>query len=89
MKLETYGLENSQEVGASGGGYAGQHKADDVGHDFEDDDPPRIVGLNACLLRLLRVGQDGFDLLFAEFNFHNVKILRVNGLVLGLSSFPV
>jgi hypothetical protein len=56
MKHETYSLENSQEVGASGGGYA---------------------------------GEDGFDLLLAEFNFHNVKVLRVNGLVLGLSSFPV
>ena len=34
-------------------------------------------------------GQDGFDLLFAEFNFHNARVLRVNGSVLGLSSFPV
>ena len=89
MKHETYGLENSQEVGASGGGYAGEDEADDVGDHFEDDDPPRIVGLNTCLLRLLRVGQDGFDLLFAEFNFHNARVLRVNGLVLGWSSFPV
>jgi len=56
MKHETYGLENSQEVGASGGGYA---------------------------------GEDGFDLLFTEFNFHNARVLRVNGSVLGVSSFPV
>ena len=89
MKLETYGLENSQEVGASGGGYAGQYQTDDVGDHFEDDEPPRIVGLNACLLRLLRVGQDGFDLLFAEFNFHNARVLRVNGSVLGIELFPM
>ena len=77
MKLETYGLENSQEVGASGGGYAGQYQTDNIGDHFEDDDPPRIVGFDSGLLRLLRVGQDGFDLLFTEFNFHTARGLGV------------
>ena len=65
-------LEDSHDVGATGGGGTGEDKADGIGHDFQDDDPPGVVGFHASLLRLLRVGQDGFDLLFAEFDFHNV-----------------
>ena len=63
-------LDDSYEVGAAGGGGAGEDEADGVSHDFQDDDPPRVVGFHACLLGFLGVGQDGVDLLFAEFYFH-------------------
>ena len=58
-------------MGATGGDGTGKNEANGVGHDFEDDDPPRVVGFHASLLCLVGVGQDGFDLLFAEFDFHD------------------
>ena len=57
-------------MGAAGGGDAGEDEAYGVGDDLEDDDPPGVAGFDAGLLRLLGVGQDGFDLLFVEFYFH-------------------
>ena len=59
-------------MGAAGGDGAGEDESDGVSQHFEDDDPPRVVGFHACLLSLLRVGQDGVDLLFAEFDFHDL-----------------
>ena len=59
-------------MGAAGGGGAGEDEADGVGDDFEDDDPPRVTGFYTCRLRFLRVGQDGFDLFFVKFYFHDL-----------------
>ena len=70
-------LDDSYEVGAAGGGGAGEDEADGVSHDFQDDDPPRVAGFHSCLLSLLGVGQDGVDLLFAEFYFHDFLVLVV------------
>ena len=66
-----YVLDDSHEMGTTGGDGTGEDEADSVGHDFEDDDPPRVVGFHTSLLRLIGVSQDGFDLLFAEFDFHD------------------
>ena len=57
-------LDNPEHRGARGGDGSGEDEADGVSHDFEDDDPPRVVRFHARLLRLLGVSQDGFDLLF-------------------------
>ena len=57
-------------MGATGGDGTGEDESYGVGHDFEDDDPPRVVGFHTCLLSLLGVGQDGLDLFFTEFDFH-------------------
>ena len=62
--------DDSHDVGAGGGGGAGEDEADGVGEHFEGDDPPGVVGFDAGFLCFLGVGQDGFDLLFGEFDFH-------------------
>jgi hypothetical protein len=40
-------------------------------HCFDSSVFAAIAGFHASLLRLIGVGQDGFDLLFAEFDFHD------------------
>lgn len=61
-------------MGATGGGGTGEDESDGVGHDFEDDDPPWVVGFHTCLLSLLGVGQDGLDLFFVKFYFHDLLV---------------
>ena len=69
------GLDEADEVGAAGGGGAGEDEADGVGHDFEDDDPPRVTGFHTSFLRLLGVVNNSFDLFGGKFDFHNETLL--------------
>lgn len=75
-------------MGATGGDGTGEDESYGVGHDFEDDDPPgrcslhcfdssvfaAIAGFHASLLSLLGVGQDGLDLFFVKFYFHDLLV---------------
>ena len=67
---EGHPLDDPYEMGAAGGDSTGKDKADDVSHNFEDDNPPRVIAFHACFLCLLGVSQNGFDLFLTEFDFH-------------------
>ncbi len=69
------GLDKTHEMGTRGGCCAGEDETYSVGEDFEDDDPPGVVGFDSGFLRLSGVGKDVGDLLLGEFDFHVTKVL--------------
>ena len=62
--------EGGHGGGAAGGGGTGEEEADEVGQDFECDDPPGVADVDAGALGLLGVVEDALDLVLVDFYFH-------------------
>ena len=54
----------------AGGGGTGEEEADEVGQDFECDDPPGVADVDAGALGLLGVVEDALGLVLVDFYFH-------------------
>ena len=80
---------SDKEAGGLGGTDSGEEETDEVGGDFEGDDPPGVGDLDFGVLGGDWIGEDVVDLLLRELDFHGIDGINGNdgndGMVLGIN----